>query len=337
MESTEDAFIVRGGKPLKGQIQLSGAKNVALKVLIAGLLFDKPVTFKNIPHIKDIDELMHLINSLGAKAEFLEPNSVLIDGQSLSQDTIDLLHASRIRVSFMFFAPLLHRFGRAKIPNPGGCRIGARPIDRHIKILQAFGVDVIYNSETGYYEAKLQGTVIKPATYTFEKSTHTGTELAIMLAALADGESVISNVALEPEIDDLIKLLNQSGATISRENDSIRIKGASKLHFSGEVFTISVDRNEAPTYASFGLTTRGDIMVKGITEQDIKYFLEAVRNIGGGVEVEADGIRFYYKGELKSSEITTTVHPGFMTDWQGPWGGLMTQANGVFTIHATHF
>ena len=337
MDNGEDSFIVRGGKPLKGQIQLSGAKNVALKVLIAALLFDSPITFKNIPRIRDINELLHLINKLGAQADFTDSNTVVVDSHGLSSDTIDLLHAAKIRASFMFFAPLLYRFGKAFIPNPGGCRLGARPIDRHISMLQAFGVKVTYNSETGFYESQLNGNSIRGTTFTFDKPTHTGTELAIMLASRADGESVIKNAAQEPEIDDLINLLNQAGAHIKRENGSVLIKGTPILHYKNDSFTIMVDRNEAPTFASFGITTRGDIMIYGIKESDIEYFATEIKNIGAGVEVLPEGIRFYYKGELKSSSITTGPHPGFMTDWQGPWAVMMTQAHGVSTIHETIF
>ena len=131
--SEENAFIVKGGTPLKGEVQLSGAKNVALKVLIAGLLVDNPITFNNIPHLNDIHELLHLMRKLGARAEFVGDHDVLVDGSGLNLHEVDLLHGSKIRASFMLFAPLLYRFGKAIIPNPGGCRLGARPIDRHIR------------------------------------------------------------------------------------------------------------------------------------------------------------------------------------------------------------
>ncbi len=332
----EDAFIVQGGKALKGEVSLSGAKNVALKVAIAALLFDTPVTFKNIPHIKDVTELLSLLESLGVKSTF-NNNELMIDPTGLTNDKVDLLHGSKTRVSFMLFAPLLHRFGTALIPNPGGCRIGARPIDRHIKMLESFGVTVVYDSSTGYYHAKTNGNKLMGTNFRFEKPTHTGTELAILMATLCPGISRIENVAQEPEIDDLINFLNSSGGQIKRVGHAIEINGVDRLKYSGAPYQIMNDRSEAPTLAVFALATKGDIFIKGATEKDLHFFIEAVRNIGGGVEIGETGIRFYYDKPLVATDITTRPHPGFMTDWQAPWAVLMTQAKGESTIHETVF
>src|SRR4030065_2849914 len=149
----EDAFLINGGKPLRGSIALSGAKNVALKVIIAALLLEQEVVLKNIPRISDVVELMHLLKFLGAKTDFLSENTVLVDGRNIKTNKLDLLHASKIRVSFMLFAPLLYKFFNCYVPNPGGCRIGARPIDRIIEGMQKLGIAVSYESETGYYQA----------------------------------------------------------------------------------------------------------------------------------------------------------------------------------------
>lgn len=332
----EDAFIVKGGKPLSGTVGLSGAKNVALKVLIAALLFRDPVRFSNIPNIKDISELIHLLESLGVVVK-RDKDRVEIDPSGLNSYTVDLLHGSKTRVSFMLFAPLLHKFGEALIPNPGGCRIGARPIDRHIKMLESFQVDAQYNSNTGYYTAKVNGGKLKGSNYIFDKPTHTGTELAIMFAALCHGKSVIKNAAQEPEIDDLISFLNIAGAKIARRDSTIEIEGVSELTVPDEPYRIMFDRNEAPTYAAFALATKGDITVKGVVQSDIYHFVNKVKETGGGVETIDGGVRFFYKGILKATDITTLPHPGFMTDWQGPWAVLMTQAKGTSTIHETVF
>ena len=210
----ENAFIVDGGVPLKGEVQLSGAKNVALKVAIASLLFDSPVVLTNIPQIKDIIELLHIIKDIGTKVDFND-NVLRIDPTGINKHEIDLLHASKTRVSFMLFAPFLYRFGKARIPNPGGCRIGARPIDRQIEMMKTFGVDIFYDSSTGYYDAKTKKTTTQATTYKFIKPTHTGTELAILFGLISQGVSIIENAALEPEIDDLINFLNSSGAKIN--------------------------------------------------------------------------------------------------------------------------
>src|SRR3989338_4280044 len=331
----EDAFIVRGGVPLRGTVKLSGAKNVALKVLIAGLLFDNPITFSHIPHINDIDELLHLISKLGARSEFINGNTVVIDATHLSENTIDLLHASKIRVSFMLFAPLLHRFGIAVIPNPGGCRIGARPIDRLMDMLKAFDVNVSYDSSTGYYTALRKEKVLKGTHYRFEKPTHTGTELFIMLASRAQGKSRLDNAAAEPEIDDLIRLINQAGGKVYREKDAIVVEGVEKLSLSS--FTIMSDRIEAATYASFALATGGDITVKGTAVEHMQPFIDYVRKSNGGVEINGRDIRFYKKDELTVTDIITGPYPQFSTDWQGPWAVLMTQAMGTSIIHETIF
>lgn len=333
----ENAFIVQGGKPLKGEIQLSGAKNVALKVLIAALLLDKPVTFKNIPRLSDIDEQLHLMKKLGAGAEFTDAHEVVVDGGSLSMYEVDLLHGSKIRTSFMLFAPLLYKFGKAIIPNPGGCRLGARPIDRHIKLLEAFGVNISYDSSTGYYNATVQGSRMKGTTYVFEKPSHTGTELGLMIAAIAEGQSVIKNAAQEPEVDDMIRFLNESGARVHRSGNDIVIDGVEKLaHPTGE-FTIMCDRLNAAAFGVFAVATKGDILVKGLDAKYVSDFTEKLLEAGGGFEVKDNGLRFYYKGPLTHTDITTVPHPGFNTDTQGPWAILMTQAEGISSIHETVF
>jgi UDP-N-acetylglucosamine 1-carboxyvinyltransferase len=332
----DDAYIVNGGRPLKGEVQLSGAKNVALNVIIASLLFENEVCLSNIPKIKDIEELLLLIRNLGGKAEFIDKNKVIVSPRGIHRKTIDLFYASKTRVSFMLFAPLLNLFGQAKIPNPGGCRIGARPIDRQIELMKVLAVDVVYNSEDGYYQAKLKNRKIKGDSYSFDKPSHTGTEFAIMLGCLADGEIVVDNASQEPEIDDLIHFLNESGAKIKREKNKICICGVKKL-VSQKENIIKNDRNEAVTYAVFALATGGKVDILGIEAKMIDVFIKKVREIGGKALIGKERVRFYYDGELKASNIVTQPHPGFMTDWQAPWAVLMTQADGISTIHETVF
>lgn len=332
----EDAYIIQGGIPLKGEVKLSGAKNAALKLIIASLLFDNEVILANIPRIKDIEELLRLIRHLGAKAQFIDSNEVLINSSSIKNSRIDLLHASKIRASFMLFAPLLNKFKRAEIPNPGGCRIGLRPIDRQINLMKALGINVCYDPDDGYYKAELKNEKIQGGTNIFEKSSHTGTEFAILLGCLAKSETVIKNPSQEPEIDDLINFLNNSGANIKKINNNIYIKGVSRL-ISKEKYKIKNDRNEAVTYAIFALATSGDITVVGIDSSNIKSFIEKVRLAGGGVKIYQNKIRFFYQEKIKATNVVTSPHPGFMTDWQAPWTVLMTQASGVSTIHETVF
>lgn len=331
----EDAFIITGGKPLQGEVHLSGAKNVALKAVVAALLFEGKVTLKNIPRIRDIFELLHLIQMLGGRGEFVDSNTVLIDATGLKENKLDFLHASKIRVSFMLFAPLLYRFKEASIPNPGGCRIGARPIDRIVNGMKDLGIEVSYNSETGYYLARLKD---KPAgVYRFEKPSHTGTELMILLSVFCKGTITISNCALEPEIDDLILFLNSGGANIRRVGADIVIKGVSSLS-QKEPYQIVSDRNEAVTYAVLAIVTKGDITLGRIPENYMKTFNDVLIKIGAGVEKKEDNRwRYFYKGVLSAHDIVTDVHPGFMTDWQPNFAVLMTQAKGESVIHEKVF
>lgn len=331
----EDAYVIHGGKPLKGTVQLSGAKNAALKMVIGALLFEGKVTLQNVPRIRDLDELLHLFTELGATAEFIDANTVVIDGTGLKTNTVDLLHGSKIRSSFLLFAPLLKKFKEAHIPNPGGCRIGARPIDRIMNGLKELGGVVEYDHTTGFYHGKLEGKT--KGSYTFEKPSHTGTEFMIMLSVFAEGTVQIHNAALEPEIDDLISFFNEGGAQIRREGSSIIVQGVNSLS-QKKPYTIVSDRNEAVTFAVLGLITKGDVTVGPIDPELLKTFIDEVKKCGGGVEIiGSDRVRFHYIGPFAASQIETEPHPGFMTDWQQNWVVLMTQAHGTSTVHERVF
>lgn len=331
----EDSFVIYGGKPLNGEVHLSGAKNVALKVLIASLLFDGKVVIDNTPRIKDVYEQINLINALGASATFTDNNTVTVDGSGLKEKTMDLLYSSRIRTSFMFFAPLLQKLGECYIPNPGGCRLGARSIDRSIDGLKALGVQVDYASDTGYFHAIMNQ---KPGgTYTFVKPSHTGTELLIMMAVLSDKQSIIENAALEPEIDDLIQFLNESGANIRREENKIIIDGVASLKQT-KPYSISSDRNEAVTFAAMAIATKGSVIVHNARSQDLTAFHACLDKMGGKYEIiNETSIKYWYENPLKAITIETAPHPGFMTDWQPPMAVLFTQAEGESIIHERMF
>ena len=250
-----DSYLIKGGKPLKGEVVLSGAKNVALKTIIAALMFKGDVILKNIPRINDVLDLIELIKILGAKAEFKEKNTLIVNADGLKNNRVDLIYGSKTRVSFMLFAPLLHRFGECFVPNPGGCRIGARPIDRIINGLTALGIKVKYDSETGYYHAKI---VNKPkGKYLFEKPSHTGTELLMMIGLMTDERVEIDNIANEPEIDDLILYLTSAGAKIQEEGSKITVSKGPELK-QKDPFTIMSDRNELTTYATLAVASHGE-------------------------------------------------------------------------------
>ncbi len=325
-----DKFIVNGGKKLIGRTSVSGAKNVALKALVAACLTSQKVNIENIPLISDLLTMADIIKELGGEIK-INNHSISIKVEDFKKTKIALESAAEVRTSAMFMAPLLARCKEAIIPNPGGCRIGARPIDRTIDGLREMGAEITYRSSDGYFYMKASNGLLG-ADYTFKKSTHTGTETLILAGVLAKGRTILRNTAQEPEIDELISLLNQMGAKIKKIDErTIRIDGVEKL--KGATFRIGPDRNEAVTLAIAGIITKGDIFVEGVQDLALDSFIEKLQKIGAGVEIKDEGIRFFYKGKFKSVDVETSVYPGFMTDWQAPWAVLMTQAEGESIIH----
>ena len=322
-------YIINGGNKLSGEVSVSGSKNVVLKAIIAACLTREPVEIKNVPLISDVFIMLELVKEIGGRVS-LSGHSVRIHVENIKSIKIPLEMGAKIRTSSMFLAPLLNRKKEALIPNPGGCRIGARPIDRHIEGLKRMGAISKYNSRDGYFHVKTQG--LAGTKYRFEKNTHTGTETLIMAATLAGGRTILENAAEEPEVDDLISLLNSMGAKIVRtEPRTIVIVGVKKLY--GASFTIMPDRNEVVTFAVLSALTGGKIYIKNAQMTAIKGFLNAFKKAGGKWETGDSRVRFYIEQEIKSMDIVTSPHPGFMTDWQGPWAIFMTQANGTSTIH----
>lgn len=327
----DEFFIVNGGYPLKGEIEVGGAKNVVLPALVAGLLTQERVILENIPLIADLFSMIHISEKLGVKIN-VHNHKLIIDNSHFLNQKISLEAGAKLRSSFMMIIPLLLRFGKAKIPNPGGCRIGARPVERLIEGLKSLGVKIKYKPEDGYFHAEVRR--LTGTTYKFPKNSHMGTEMMMMGAALALGKTILENAALEPEVDDLIKLLNQMGAKIKRVKPRIIvIDGVKKL--KGVSYKIMSDRNEAVTLAIAAIATRGDVFVKGADQKVLQFFLEKLDQAGAGWEAFKDGMRFYGKNSLRAVDVTTSCYPGFMTDWQAPWAVLMTQAQGVSRIHET--
>ena len=329
-----EKFVINGGRKLDGSVKVSGAKNVVLKALVAACLTDEEVIIENIPLITDVFVMTEIIEELGGSVAILD-HSVKVKMEKFQTTKIALERAAEIRTSAIFLSPLLAREKKAVIPNPGGCRLGARPIDRLIEGLRKLNAKIEYRSEDGYFHAETDG--LTGAEYYFEKTTHTGTETLIIAACLAKGKTTLKNAALEPEIDELIDILNKMGGKVKRTTDPriIEIEGVSKLH--GAKFSIGPDRNEIVTFAIAAIATKGDIFIEGAESSQIKDFLKKLKEAGGGVEEKSDGIRFYYKGELSSVSVTTSPYPGFMTDWQPLWAVLMTQATGQSIIHETVF
>ncbi len=327
-----ETFVIKGGTKLKGEMSVSGSKNVALKALVAACLTDEEVVIENIPLISDFMVMVDIIEELGGKVK-IKDHTAVVKIQKIKKTRISLEKAASIRTSAMFLVPLLARRGEAIIPNPGGCRIGARPIDRIIKGIEKMGVSVVYDSRDGYFYLTSKDRM-KSINYKFEKNTHTGTETLILASVLARGETILDNAAEEPEVSELINLLNLMGANVRRvSRRKIIINGVLKLH--GARFRILPDRNEIVTFAIAAIITKGDVFIKDIDTKGLEEFLDILKEAGGGFEKKNNGIRFYYINGVSPTNITTSFYPGFMTDWQGPWLILMTQGEGISTIHET--
>ncbi len=329
-----EKFVINGPAVLHGDVTIAGAKNVALKAIVASLLTDDEIVLHNMPQIRDVHLMLDVVKSLGVKVT-IEGNTMRIKDGNTKDTIVPLEVGARLRTSSMVLGPMLSRYGSATIPNPGGCRIGARPIDRHIEGLKAMGATIDYDSKDGYFHAHAEH--LHGAEINFLKNTHTGTETLLLAAVLADGTTVLKNAAEEIEIDDLISLLNAMGANITRSgNREITIVGVSKLH--GTEYSIMSDRNEEATFAIAALATKGDITVHHSERRNMKIFLEAFEKAGGIYKMIDDTTtQYFYDKPIQSVNIVTGIHPGFMTDWQAPWALLMTQAEGISTIHETVF
>jgi len=328
-----DQLIVTGSKTLSGTITVSGAKNVAMKVLLAGLLTDKAIHIANVPLISSVFGTAEIVKHLGVKVRINSDHTMRIKGDGKGDFTVPLELGGLYRTATMTLGPLLARFGRAVVPNPGGCRLGKRPIDQHVEGLTALGAKIEYKD--GFFHASTHR--LKGTRFRFSRNTHTGTETLILGAVLADGETVLENAAAEPEVDDLLALLNSMGAKIRRiDTHTIVITGVKKLQ--GASHTIMTDRNEVVTFAVGAIASGGEVIVQGTQRLYLKSFLEALDASGGGWEALSEhSTRFFAIKKIKPTHIVTGPHPGFMTDWQAPWALLMTQADGESHIHETVF
>ena len=322
-------YIVNGGNNLSGEVTICGAKNVVLKAIVAACLTRDEVILNNVPQISDVHYMLEMVKGFGGSVD-QEGSRLTIKVSEITSTKLPLETAAKMRASSLFFAPFVLRMGEAQIPNPGGDRIGARRIDMHIDGLNKLGVTIEYKDDGFFYAAAQK---IEGASYKFKKNTHTGTEQMILASVLARGETLLENCALEPEIDELIELLNLMGANVRREeNRVIRILGVESLH--GAEYTIKSDRNEAVTFAIASALTGGNIWLKNTSVDLLKEFTQEFEKAGGKLEInENNDLRFYIEDRILPTNVTTEIYPGFMTDWQGPWCVLMTQAEGESVIH----
>jgi UDP-N-acetylglucosamine 1-carboxyvinyltransferase len=326
-----DKFVVRGGNPLLGTVRISGAKNAALPAMAAALLTEEQVVLENIPQVRDIETERRLLAAMGAEVE-------LGYGRAQHRTTICCRNLSRnpeasyelvktMRASTLVLGPLVARMGIARVSMPGGCAIGARPIDLHIKGLERLGATI--TQEHGYVEAKAER--LKGNQIVFDKITVTGTEDLMMAAVLAEGETLMENCAREPEVTDLAHLLIKMGAKIDGAGTStMRIKGVEKL--GGARHRIIPDRIEAATYIIAGALTRGDLLVTSCDPGHLASLLQKLEEVGLRFKVGKDSVRVMADGPLNATDVSTEEYPGFPTDVQAQYMALATQAEGTSIV-----
>ena len=325
---------IRGGKPLKGRVDLKGAKNLVTKAMVAALLGDAPSVLRDVPAISDVEVVSKLLQLHGVLIEFSEDGVMSLDPTNVkSARMVDIdSHAGSSRIPILFCGPLLHQLGEAFIPDLGGCHIGDRPIDYHLEVLRNFGA-VIDKQPNGIRMTAPNG--LRGAKISLPYPSVGATEQVLLTAVRSEGITELSGAAIEPEIMDLIAILQKMGAIISVDTDRvIRIEGVEKM--GGYNHRALFDRNEAASWAAAALATNGDIFVGGASQQEMMTFLNVFRKVGGAFEIEDAGIRFYHPGgDLNAVVIETDVHPGFMTDWQQPLVVALSQAKGLSIVHET--
>ena len=331
-----DKLLIRGGRQLQGTVDVAGAKNAALPELCAALLSDQPVTLRNVPRLQDVATMLKLIRNMGVAAEHHADGSVTLDAGALNNPEAPYELVKTMRASVLALGPLLARFGKAKVSLPGGCAIGSRPVDQHIKGLQAMGAEI--HVEHGYMLASLpEGRArLKGARITTDMVTVTGTENFLMAAALAEGETTLENAAQEPEIPDLAEMLIQMGAKIEGHGTSkIRIQGVERLH--GCTHQVVADRIEAGTFLCAVAAAGGDVVLRHGRAEHLEAVIEKLQAAGALIEAGDGFIRVRSQGRLKAQSFRTTEYPGFPTDMQAQFMALNCVAEGASKVTETIF
>jgi len=328
-----ESIVIQGGVPLQGSVESSGAKNAALPLLAAAILADGPVTFHRIPHLNDISTMTNLLAWQGADVTYDDQDCLTIDTRAANKPEAPYEMVKTMRASSLVLGPLLVRFGEARVSLPGGCAIGARPIDLHLKALEVMGAEI--SVEHGDVIAKAPNGLHGGRIF-FDQVTVTGTENILMAAVLADGETVLENAAREPEVVNLADSLRALGAKIEGDGtDTITIQGVDRIS-GGDIFTIA-DRIETATYLAAGLITGGDVTVTKTDPKLLDAFLARVKEAGATVEVGDDFIRCAAPERLQAVNIHTMPHPGFPTDLQAQFMAMMCVAEGTSLVSETIF
>ena len=331
-----DKFVVRGGNPLVGTIRVSGAKNSALPCMAAAILTEDEVTLENVPQVRDIETERKLLASMGAEVELgygRAQHRTIISCRNLSDPVAKYEIVKTMRASSLVLGPLIARCGTARVAMPGGCAIGGRPIDLHLKGLEKMGA--VITQEHGYLEASAKR--LRGAHLVFDKITVTGTEDLLMAAVLAEGETLMENCAREPEVADLAALLTAMGARIhGAGSGTIKVQGVDKLH--GARHRINPDRIEAGTLLVAGANTHGDLLVANCNPAHLGAVLGKLQESGARIDIlSSDSVRVRADGHLRAADISTQEYPGFPTDMQAQYMALATQSEGVSQVRENIF
>ena len=332
-----EVFRVEGGMPLRGDVTISGAKNAALKLLAAATLTGERCRFTNVPEIEDVRVMVETLRDLGVVVDHPAPNVYEVASGDVDWLFVPLEAAAKMRASFILLGPLLARFGQVIMSNPGGDRIGRRPVNLHVDAMRALGAEIDYRN--GYYFAKAPGR-LRGAEIRFPNVTVMGTENAMLAATLAEGHTVIRPAAQEPEVDDLIAMLQKMGAEIQRTYpDTIEIEGRRRLR--GADHAVVPDRIEAGTFAIAAAVAGGDVTLHGAPCDHLGTFLDTLMAMGVQVACGRDTIEVHAaprgSGAYRACDVETGTYPGFATDLQPPMSVLLTQANGTSRLHETIF
>jgi UDP-N-acetylglucosamine 1-carboxyvinyltransferase len=333
----KEVFRIEGGRPLSGTVPISGSKNAALKMLAAATLTGERCRFTNVPEIEDVRVMAETLRDLGVVVDHPEPNTYEVASGDVEWLFVPLEAAAKMRASFMLLGPLLARFGRVIISNPGGDRIGRRPVDLHVDAMRSLGAEIDYRN--GYYFATAPGR-LRGGEVRFPFVSVMGTENAMLAATLAEGETIIRPAAQEPEVDDLIEFLQKMGAQVERTYpDTIQVNGRKRLR--GAEHRVIPDRIEAGTFAVAGAMTGGQITLSGAPCDHLGAFIEAAGQAGvllscGPDTIEVDG-RELDAGGFRACDIETAAYPGLATDLQPPLSVLLTQADGISHVHEAIF
>lgn len=327
-----EKILVEKSPPLKGTVRISGAKNAALPILAATLLGTEDIILEDVPNLKDVQLMCEVLESLGSKVEYLEDNVLKINSSNINSYETKYELMSKMRASFLVMGPLLARLGKTKNSMPGGCAIGSRPIDLHLKGFKALGAEIsVDHGDIGAYADKLVGDIIY-----LDFPSVGATENIMMAATMAEGETVLDNAAMEPEIVDLSNFLNKLGADIKGAGTStIRIKGVKKL--GGARHQIIPDRIEAGTFMVAAAISGGNVLVDNVINSHLKPVIAKLREAGCRVEEGEDSIRVIANNKLKAIDIKTLPYPGFPTDMQAQFMALMTILEGTSSVMETVF